>query len=164
MGAAATGGHGGGSQPRAIMTGMEPMPPEALLADFSEPMADIARRLRLVVRHAIPDVTERVRTGWRIIGYDVPAGRRAVYFAWIWPQVEHVHLGFVHGVAMDDPERRLHGQAGVKPARWVTLTPGDSIDEPALVALIREGARVALLPRTERLWHAIDREAGPTPG
>ena len=145
-----------------MMMAMDPMPPEALLADYPEPMAAIARRLRLVVRDAIPDAIERVRTGWRIIGYDVPVGRRTVYFAWIWSQVEHVHLGFVHGVAMDDPGRRLHGQPGVKLARWVTLTPGDPIDNPALAALVREGARVAMLPRRERLWRAIDREAGPT--
>jgi hypothetical protein len=159
---APTGTDTGDLQPRAIMTVMDPMPPEALLGDVPEPMAAIARRLRLVVRQALPDAVERVRTGWRIIGYDVPIGRRAVYFAWIWPQVEHVHLGFVHGVAMDDPERRLHGQHGVKLARWVTLSPGDPIDEPALGALVREGARVALLPRAEGLWHVIDREAGPT--
>jgi hypothetical protein len=144
------------------MTGMDPMPPEALLADVPEPMAAIARRLRLVVRHALPDAIERVRTGWRIIGYDVPVGRRNVYFAWIWPQFEHVHLGFVHGVAMDDPERRLKGQSSVKLARWTTFTPSDPIDEPVLGALIREGARVATLPRPERLWRALDREAGPT--
>lgn len=143
------------------MARMDAMPPEALLADYPEPMAAIARRLRLVVRGALPDVTERVRTGWRIIGYDVPVGRGSVYFAWIWVQAEHVHLGFVHGVAMDDPERRLHGAPGVKLARWITLIPGDPIDEPMLAALVREGARVATLPRPERLWHALDREAGP---
>ena len=144
-----------------MMAGMDPMPPEALLAGCAEPMHAIAEQLRLVVRRPLPDVIERVRIGWLIIGYDVPVGRRTAYFAWIWPQVEHVHLGFVHGVAMDDPERRLRGQPGVKLARWITLVPGDPIDEPALEALVREGARVAGLPRPERLWRALDAEAGP---
>ena len=49
-------------QPPAIMARMDAMPPEALLAGYPEPMAAIARRLRLVVSGALPDVTERVRT------------------------------------------------------------------------------------------------------
>ena len=49
----------------------------------------------------------------------------------------------------------------MKRARWITLIRGDPIDEPVLATLVREGARAATLPRPERLWHALDREAGP---
>ena len=35
---------------------------------------------------AKPEGIERVRTGWRLIGYDLPVGRRTRYFAWVAPE------------------------------------------------------------------------------
>ena len=124
------------------------IPPEALLADYPPPMVAIAQQLRDIVRDAIPDAVEAVRTGWRIIGYDAREGRRSAYFAWIWVEHVHVHLGFVHGVFMDDPTRALGGNA--KLARWLTFRPGDPVDASRLEPLVREARRVALLPRALR--------------
>ena len=136
----------------------DPFPPELLLDGYPEPMRAVADRLRIVVRRTLPDVIERVRPGWRIIGYDVPIGRRTAYFAWIMPQVEHVHLGFPHGVVMDDPSRLLDGAGITLQARWLTFLPGGGMDEPVLAAFIREGARVAGLSRAERFAISLDRE------
>ncbi len=149
------------------MPGMDPIPVEALLEDYPGPTRAIANRLRDVVRLAFPDVLEVVRTGWRIVGYDVPNGRRTTYFAWIMPQREHVHLGFVHGVSMRDPERLLDGDARL--ARWTTFTSVEEIDPAPLVALVREAARVSCLPRRARIGALLDEEmaarvALPTPG
>jgi hypothetical protein len=128
---------------------MESIPPEALLEPFEPATRAIANQLRALVRRTVPDVLERVRIGWGLIGYDVPVGRRTTYFAWILPQREHVHLGFVHGSAMDDPAGALDGAPGVR-ARWLTIEPGGHPD-PALVdALLREAIRIASLSRTER--------------
>jgi len=44
------------------MARMDAMPPEALLADYPEPMAAIARRLRLVVSGALPAGRAPART------------------------------------------------------------------------------------------------------
>ncbi len=134
---------------------MQHIPPEALLASCSEPMREVAVALRQIVRRSMPEALEGVRPGWSVIGYDAVAGRRKAYFAWIWPQPEHVHLGFVYGVAMDDPSGALQGDA--KLARWLTFLPGDPLDEPLLTALLHEGARVALLSRAERFWRSVDR-------
>src|SRR5512142_2056802 len=111
---------------------VEQVPPEALLADSPAELGRIGERLREIVRAVLPDVLERVRPGWRVIGYDLPVGRRTVFFAWILPQQEHIHLGFVHGVALADPQHLLQGQRGVKLARWTTFLPGDEPDERAL--------------------------------
>ncbi len=121
------------------------MPPEAILADYPPPMAALANGLRVAVRVAVPDVVERVRSGWRIIGYDAIEGRRKAYFAWIMVESHHVHLGFVHGVFMHDPTGALGGDA--KLARWLTYVAGDDIDPARLAPLIREARAVALLPR-----------------
>ena len=80
------------------MAAPEPIPPELFLSGYSADIREIAERLRGVVREAVPESIERVRTGWRLIGYDVPVGRRTRYFAFVAPEPEHVHLGFEYGV------------------------------------------------------------------
>lgn len=127
------------------------MPPDALLDAVPAPMAEIGAWLRGVVRRAIPEAFERVRSGWRLIGYDLPtADRRSVYFAYIAPEAVHVHLGFEHGTSMADPDHLLHGLGITKQVRWVTLTPATMLPEDRLAALLREAARVAVLSRAER--------------
>ena len=139
---------------------VDPFPPEALLDDFPPPMQAIAHRLRAIVRTAIPDVVERVRPGWRLIGYDLPIARRNVYFAWIAPEVAHVHLGFPVGWAMRDPLGELQGAGITKRARWLTFRDGDWIDAERCAALVREAALVARMGRDERLLRSMDRESG----
>lgn len=135
---------------------MDQLPPEALLEDFPPPMQAIAHRLRTIVLRTVPDAIERVRPGWRLIGYDVPVGRRAAYFAYVAPEVEHVHLGFEHGWAMRDPNRLLLGAGITKQVRWLTFRPGDAIDRDRCAELIVEAVRVATMSRGERVLRAMD--------
>ena len=137
---------------------MDDIPPEALLDDLPPPMRAIAERLREVVRMAVPDAIERVRVGWRLIGYDLPLGRKRAYFAFVAPETEHVHLGFEHGWAMRDPNRLLEGAGITKQVRWLKFFDADDIDVERCVELIREAARVAAMPRGERELRALDRE------
>ena len=141
---------------------MDSIPPEALLAGYPPAMRDIAEALRSIVRRAVPNVVEAVRPGWRLIGYDIPAGaRRSVYFCWVAPEPGHVHLGFQYGIFMDDPGGVLIGRGITRKVRWVTMRESDPIPETQLAELVREGARVALLSRSERLASVLDRDAGP---
>jgi len=135
---------------------MEGIPPEALLEDFPPPMQAIANRLREIVKATIPDALERVRPGWRLIGYDLPVGRKAVYFAYVAPENEHVHLGFEHGWAMHDPLGMLAGVGITKQVRWLTFLEGDPIPVELCRELILEGARVATMTRGERILQAMD--------
>jgi hypothetical protein len=134
-----------------MMSGMDPFPPEALLADFPPPMQAIAHRLRAIVEGAQPDAIERVRPGWRLIGYDIPVGRRSVYFAYVAPEVEHVHLGFEWGVLIDDPKGRLLGKGITRQVRWLTVRSEREIHEPEFTELVHEAARVATMTRVERM-------------
>lgn len=136
---------------------MDPIPPEALLADHSPERRALANALRDIVRRAVPDAIERVRPGWGLIGYDVPVGRRTRYFAWIWPEPEHVHLGFEHGVLMDDPHRLLKGRGVTKQVRWLTFQHIDEIPSEA-PDLVREAVRVATMSRMERELRRMDLE------
>ena len=142
-----------------MMMTMDALPPEALLDDFPPPMQAIAQRLRSIVVATEPTVVERVRAGWRLIGYDLPIGRRNVYFAWISPEVAHVHLGFPVGWAMRDPLGELQGAGITKRARWLTFRAGDRIDAARCGALVREAAMVAGMGRDERVLRSMDREA-----
>ena len=142
----------------------ESIPPDFFLAGYADDVRDTANELRAVVKRAVPDVVERVRPGWRIIGYDLPLGRRSVYFAWVMPEAVHVHLGWVHGVYLDDPERRLEGaHLRLVSTRFVTFEPGDAIPEAAMEAFTRDAARIAALSREERFALLLDRDAAPEP-
>ena len=137
----------------------EAIPVDAFLAGYPAAIRDAAEALRTVVRRAVPDAVERVRPGWRLIGYDLPVGRRSVYFAYVAPEPIHVHLGFEHGVFMTDPDRLLEGaHLRLRKVRFVTFRPGDTIPRPALVELTCEAARVAALSRQARLALVLDRD------
>lgn len=139
------------------------IPPEALLADFPDGIREAAETLRAVVRRAVPDAIERVRGGWRLIGYEVPVGRRSSrYFAYIAPEPIHIHLGFEYGAWMADPDGLLEGaHLGLKKVRFTTFVEGQPIPTAALEALTREAARVSLLTRAERVARAFDRDWEP---
>ena len=113
---------------------------------------EIAERLRNVVYEAVPEAIERVRTGWRLIGYDVPVGRRTRYFAFVAPEPEHVHLGFEYGIWMTDPDGLLQGaHLNLRKVRYVTYEPGDRIPIEALVRYTRTAAELATLGRSGAL-------------
>jgi len=124
-------------------------------------MQAIAQRLRNVVNEAIPDAVERVRPGWRLIGYDLPVGRKRVYFAFVAPEDIHVHLGFEHGWAMRDAHRLLEGAGITKRVRWLKFFDVDEVDPERCIELVREAARVAAMTRGERELRSLADEDEP---
>ena len=139
---------------------MESIPPEALLADHSPEHRQLANALRELVLRTVPEAIEKVRPGWNVIGYDVPVGRSTRFFAWVWLQPEHVHLGFQNGVLIDDPNGLLQGRGITKKVRWLTMHRVDEI-RPEAEDLIREAARLATMSRAERTVLEMDREEQP---
>ena len=141
-------------------TPTETIPPEALLEDLPPGHIAIVDRLRTIVTDVVPDAIERVRPRWRLIGYDLNRRRGTTFFAWIWPQPEHVHLGFPLGVVMTDPDGVMEGAGITKQARWLTYDSPEDIDEAVATRLIEEAARVAGMSHAERHAMLIDREMG----
>jgi hypothetical protein len=126
------------------MPARDPIPADLFLSGYPPEIRELAERLRAVVHQAVPDAIERVRTGWRLIGYDIPLGRRTRYFAFVAPEPEHVHLGWEYGIWMSDPERILRGaHLDLKKVRYVTYEPGAAIPTAALVRYTREAADLA---------------------
>lgn len=134
------------------MPALEPIPPELFLSGYPAEIRAMAERLRSLVHEAVPEAIERVRTGWRLIGYDVPVDRRTRYFAFVAPEPKHVHLGFEYGIWMADPEELLRGaHLNLRKVRYVTYEPGDSIPTKALVRYAREAAALAAMRPTGRV-------------
>lgn len=100
-----------------------------LLAVYPLPLARHAQTLRRLVRQTVAQAVERIRPGWRLIGYGLPITRRGTYFAWIWPEAEHVHVGWQVGTLMADPRGLLRGaHLKLKKVRYLTYAPKDVID------------------------------------
>ena len=134
-----------------MVGGIDPLPVPAFLADYPREIRALAEVLLSVVRRAVPDAVEGVRPGWRLVGFDVPIGRRSAYFAYVAPEPEHVHLGFEHGASMDDPDGILEGaHLRLRRVRFVTYRPGDAVPVDRLIALTADAARVAALPPAAR--------------
>jgi hypothetical protein len=137
----------------------EAFPPELLLERYSPAIRRAVDRLRAVVKRAVPEAIERVRPGWGLIGYDVPVGKKSRYFAFVWPEPEHAHLGWEYGIWMDDPENILRGaHINLRKVRYVTYEPGEAIPEAALVRYTRHAAQLATMSREERLARELDRD------
>lgn len=124
----------------------EPLPPELFLSDYPPDIQAVANVLRGLVMMAVPDAIERVRIGWRLIGYDVPAGSTTRYFAFVVPEPTHVHLGFEYGIWMSDPEQLLHGaDLKLRKVRFFTFEPGDPVQEEVVAGYVEEAAGLAVL-------------------
>lgn len=128
------------------------------LAGYRDAIVDLAHQLRAIVRRATLDAVERLRSGWALVGYDLPLGERKRYFAFIAPERKHIHLGFEYGAWMADPERLLEGaHLKLRKVRFATFEPGATLPEAGLIELAREGALVAQMSAAERLARVLDR-------
>lgn len=124
---------------------------EYFLEDYPPPIVRQVAILRSLVERAVPEATNRLRPGWRLIAFDLPITKHGTYFAYIAPEPRHVHLGFAWGTLMSDPNGVLQGaHLHLRRVRYLTYLPGEHIPAKPVIELIREAARVAALPRAER--------------
>jgi hypothetical protein len=123
------------------------LPVDVFLDGYAPPIRELAQSLREAVLRFTPEATERVRVGWRIVGFDLPIRGRSGYFAWVFPERQHVHLGFPHGHRLVPRPGVLDGEGITKRARWLTFEPGDRIDEAVVRELLLEAAALVGIPR-----------------
>ena len=130
------------------------------LAAYPSPIAARAERLHELVMEAVPSAIWRIRPGWRLIGYDLPITRHGTYFAWVWPEQEHVHVGWQVGTLMADPRGVLRGaHLKLKKVRYLTYGPRDRITPREVIGFTRDAARIAAMSRGERQMLALQRSA-----
>jgi hypothetical protein len=114
------------------------------LGSYPERLSEITEHLRDLVRSTFPDASEKVYTGWKLLGYRLPIANKSRYFCCIVPQKKEndVLLGFEYGIAMDDPKNLMEGK-GTK-VRFVRVQQKDQYSDADLIWLIEESARVAV--------------------
>jgi hypothetical protein len=113
------------------------------LSTYPSNLSEITEHLRDLVRSTFPEASEKVYTGWKLLGYRLPIANKSRYFCCIVPQKKEndVLLGFEYGIAMDDPKRLMEGK-GTK-VRFVRVQKMDQHSDSDLIWLIEESARVA---------------------
>jgi hypothetical protein len=127
------------------------LPVEVFLERYPPAIRETGLRLRDLIRVAVPDAVEGVRSGWSWIGYGLPDKRAKRTFAWIGPERKHIHLGFQNGVLLADPDRLLHGaEERLKQFRYFTFAPEIDLDDEVIVDFLRRSAHLALLPTSAR--------------
>jgi hypothetical protein len=119
---------------------------ERFLFDYPQGIRAKAEALQALVLGTVPDAVPRLRPGWRLIGFDVPARRGLRYFAYVAPEPEHVHLGFEHGTLVPDPRGLLQGaHLNLRKVRYLTYRVSDQVPEKHVAELIRHAASLAQL-------------------
>jgi len=131
---------------------------DEFLTFYPPRIARQAQTLRQLMFKAVPSVIERLRPGWRLIGYDLPISKHGTYFAWVLPEPEHVHVGWQAGTLMDDPDHVLRGaHLKLKKVRYLTFAPGERIPAKLVVDLTRHAASISSMSRGERQVLALSR-------
>jgi hypothetical protein len=112
---------------------------DTFLKGYSPQVREIAVKAREVILSVMPNATEKVYPGWKVIQYGAGADMKSV-FAAISPQRERVNLGLANGAGLPDPEGLLEG-TGVG-IRHVKLTSPEAAAAPAVRNLV-QGALTA---------------------
>jgi hypothetical protein len=107
---------------------------DTFLKGYPPPVREIAVKTREVILSVMPDATEKVYPGWKVIQYGAGADMKSV-FAAISPQRERVNLGLANGADLDDPDGLLEGDG--KAIRHVKLTSLEAAAAPAVKELVR---------------------------
>jgi hypothetical protein len=107
---------------------------DTFLKGYPPPVREIAVKAREVILSVMPDATEKVYPGWKVIQYGAGADMKSV-FAAISPQRERVNLGLANGVDLDDPDGLLEGDG--KAIRHVKLNSLEAAGAPAVKELVR---------------------------
>jgi hypothetical protein len=115
------------------------------LAKFDPAVAALAADARRALRRRLPTAVEQVYDNYNALAIGFCTTERtsdcivslAVY-------ARGVSLSFYYGATLPDPERRLEGSG--KQSRFVRLTSVDTLDEPAVEALIAAAIEQARVP------------------
>ncbi len=113
---------------------------DTFLKGYSPQVREIAVKAREAILSIMPDATEKVYPGWKVIQYATGADMKSV-FASISPQRERVNLGLAGGIGLADPDGLLEGDG--KAIRHIKLTSPEAAGAPAVRELVR-GALQAL--------------------
>ncbi len=118
---------------------------ETFLAKFTPELAAQAKRILTKLRKRLPNATEIVYDNYNALAFGFGPSERAseaILSVALFPK--WVNLFFLQGVGLPDPAKRLKGSGKI--VRHVRLSGSETLDEPAIAALIDEALRRAKVP------------------
>ncbi|MBX3577140.1 MAG: DUF1801 domain-containing protein [Rhizobiaceae bacterium] len=107
---------------------------DARIAELGDWRGETLAKLRAIIRKAIPDVEET----WKWRGVPVWESNGIVTTGETYKEV--VKLTFAKGAALDDPKRLFNSSLEGNVRRAIDIREGETIDEKALIALVRAAA------------------------
>jgi hypothetical protein len=116
---------------------------DEFLSGFDSRVRRLAEAARKRILSAVPHANERVRLGWRLIGYNAPA-----YFAFVSIEREQVRIGFEWGVLLEDSSGLLEG-TGTQ-VRYFPVRSASDLRLPELTSMLRSAAALVPPPRQRR--------------
>lgn len=116
--------------------------PDEILLPHSKAVRDLAYALRKLVKATVPAAQEVGYPVWHGIGYRDP---EAGYVCAIFPQRDHVRLGFEQGARLPDRDRLLTGSG--RQVRYVVIRSRRDIRSGPLVRLIRAAVGLGIARR-----------------
>ncbi len=112
------------------------------LSAYPPAIRALANELRKILKAAVPDVNERVYTGWKLIGYRVVTGKSDRYFGFIAPFPDRVEIGFEYGALLEDPHSVLNKK--LKQVHSLVVRSKSDIPRHSLSSLIHQAAMIAI--------------------
>ena len=119
---------------------------EAIVADASPPVRDLALRTRALIREVLPEVVEVPWPRQRTAGFGVGPKKMSEHFCYVAVLPDRVNLGFNYGSELPDPEGLLQGTG--KLFRHVKITSPRDLENPALRRLLEAASRHRMPGRT----------------
>lgn len=113
--------------------------PEQVLTRVPPSQRKVIAALRSLIRKVVPEARETLL--WDSLSYhrSTVGGRVKGAVCLITPKPDAVHLGFIHGAALADPDHLLQGSR--KSKRYIPVRRLDEIEVKSLSDLLRAAAR-----------------------
>lgn len=120
---------------------MRPVPPPlaTFLARYSEDVRALALRAREMILKEMPDATETVWTGWKVVGYGTGPGMPEMVFG-VMPLKQRINISFANGTLLDDPHGLLKGTS--KTGRHLHVSSIDELESLPVRSLIKQAMAV----------------------
>jgi hypothetical protein len=108
--------------------------PDDILSPHTPAVRDLANRVRVVVKRAVPTLAERALPGWKAIAFRDP---HAGHVCALFPLEREVRLYIEYGARLTDPAQLLEGAATMTRGRYVRFTSARNLRARALTQLVR---------------------------
>lgn len=117
----------------------------SFLAKYSPDIASLARAIRKEMRKRYPTALELAYDNYNALAIGYSPSERAsegIFSIALFPR--WVSLFFLQGRGLPDPQKKLQGSGNV--ARHIVLPSTETLDDPAILTLMREATARSAIP------------------